>query len=624
MITPSWAPQSPVYRPRTLAALTLSLGFLPAALYAQSVVTQLDNVVVTPNRSPQAVGQAIGDVTVVHREELQRASGDSVAEILARQPGVQFTSNGGRQTATGVMLRGANTQHTLVLIDGIRLNSSVQDGATWSALDPAMIERIEILRGAASSLYGSDAIGGVVNIITRKGDGDRPLSAWADLGVGSHQTIKASTGLAGAQEGWDYAFAASMTDSEGHDATTSAVPWGNHNPDRDGYSQHSMTGTLGYRWARGQHLGLNFYNSYIDGDYDAGPATEMAHSLTRLQTYALTSTNEITDYWQSVLRVALGKEAHEDRVWSTRFSSLQRSYNWQNNFKIADGQNASIYVERIEERPAHDAGLETSRRDTNAIGLVYNGHFGRHSVQASLRNDNISNYGNEVTGAVGYDLALTDTWTVGVIGNTGFHAPTFSDLYYPGSENPDLQPELSRNIEAHVRFQKNGLTLSAVAYQNKIKDLLAWDNMTWRMENVDRATIRGATLTAAYEWDNTTLRASADFMRSRDDNTGATLLRRPRQYYSLSGEHRINDLRLGAEYQFQGKRDDMAVDPISFESFRITLGSYSVVNLTASYDFSPHASVQLRWNNVLDKNYATAYGYKTPGSNVFVNLSVRM
>jgi len=213
---------------------------------------------------------------------------------------------------------------------------------------------------------------------------------------------------------------------------------------------------------------------------------------------------------------------------------------------------------------------------------------------------------------------------VGVAGNTGFHAPTFSDLYFPGSENPDLQPEKSRNIEARVRYSKNGLNLGATVYQNKIRDLLNWDNATFRMENVSRATIRGVTLTGEYAWDATTLRASADFMRPRDDETGDRLLRRARQQYMVAAEHQIEAWRLGAEFQYTGDREDTAVNPDTFESYRTTLGGYSLVNLTAAYDLNPNASVQLRWNNVFDKDYANAYGYRTAGSTVFVNLSLRM
>lgn len=566
----------------------------------------------------------MGDITVVGRDQLQRAAGDSVAKILSRQPGIQITDTGGRQTPTGIMLRGANANHTLVLIDGMRINGSIQGGAHWNALDPAAIERIEILRGAASSLYGSDAIGGVVNIITHKGEQDRPLSGWADIGFGTDNTFKAATGFSGAEAGWDYSLSASMAESDGHSTTTPAVAFGSHHPDEDGYSQHTLAGSLGYRWAPGHHLGFSFYNSYIDGDYDAGAWGPPAHALTRQQAYSFTSTNAITAKWQSVVRLGLSKESYDDRAWDAKFSSLQRSYTWQNDFQLTDNHKLSAYIERLEERPVHSAGISVNRRDTNAVGAIYNGRFGRHSLQASLRNDNISAYGNEVTGALGYELALNDAWSAGVAANTGFHAPTFSDLYYPGSENPDLKPEKSRNIEAHLRYQKNGLTLDATLYQNKIRDLLAWDNATFRMENVDRATIRGATLTAEYDWSSTTLRASADFMRPRDDATGERLLRRARQQYMVSAEHRLDALRLGAEYQFVGNREDTAVDPTTFASYRTTLGGYSLVNLTAAYDLGPRASVQLRWNNVFDKHYAHAYGYRTAGSNIFVNLSLRM
>ncbi|MFA7670110.1 MAG: TonB-dependent receptor [Burkholderiaceae bacterium] len=596
----------------------------PLSAFSQNSIPKLDTVVVTASRTPQALHDVVGDISVIGREELQRAGGDSVANILARQPGVQITDAGGRQTPTGVMLRGANPNHTLVLIDGMRINGSIQGGVNWGAIDPAMIERIEILRGAASSLYGSDAIGGVINIITRKGETDRPLSGWADIGIGTHETFKAATGFSGSSQGWDYSLSASMAESGSYSTTTKAAAFGNHHPDDDGYSQHTLSGSLGYRWAPGQHLAASFYNSYIDGDYDSGEWTHPAYALTRQQAYSITSTNDITAKWQSVLRLGLSKESYDDRGWDTKFSSLQRSYSWQHNFQLSKDHKVSAYFERLEERPTHSAGMDVNRRDTNSAGAIYNGRFGRHSLQASVRNDNISGQGSEVTGGLGYDLALNDAWSVGVAGNTGFHAPTFSDLYYPGSENPDLKPEKSRNIEAHVRYDRNGLRMDATVYQNKIRDLLTWDNATFRMENVDRATIRGATLTAEYDWNDTTLRASADFMRPRDDSTGERLLRRATQQYMLAAEHRLQDLRLGAELRFIGKREDTAVDPVTFESYRTTMGGYSLLNLTAAYDFSPNASVQVRWNNVFDKDYAKAYGYRTAGSNVFVNLSLRM
>lgn len=181
---------SPIFTRRALVA---SLCIFPLAATAQtstSSVQKLDEIVVTASRTPEALRDVVGDVTVIDQQELQAAGKDSLAEILSRQPGVQFMSYGGPQTATSIFMRGTNSAHTLVLVDGVRMTDAISGGTQLPTIDPAVVERIEILRGAASSLYGSDAIGGVINIITKKGGQDRPLSAWANLGYGTYQTAK--------------------------------------------------------------------------------------------------------------------------------------------------------------------------------------------------------------------------------------------------------------------------------------------------------------------------------------------------------------------------------------------------------------------------------------------------
>lgn len=612
-------------------ALAVLSCFISAAATAQNATTvpQLDQVVVTASRTAQLEKNVLGDVTVIDKKTLEKAGQNSVAEILAKQPGMQFYNSGGPQTVTGVYLRGTNPSQTLVLIDGIRINSITSGSTNWGAIDPATIERIEIVRGAGSSLYGSDAIGGVINIITKKTGEDRPLSAWGNVGVGTYDTFKSSVGFSGAQNGWDYALSSSMAESSGFNASNRSSGAFTFNPDKDGYSQNSLTGSLGYRWAAGHHIGLTAYNGYIDGDFDAGLDSSRAHSITRQQAYTLTSTDDITDYWQSVLRFGFSKEHTDSRSAgdSFTFGSLQRSYSWQNNLKFSENQNVSVILERLEERPAGSSAYTVNRRDTNAAGLIYRGDFGAHHIQASARNDNISGYGNQATGGLGYDLDLNDQWRIGVAGNTGFRAPTFADLYSPNMwgfvGNPNLKPEKSRNIEARVRYETDATRLGATVYQNKIRDLInTYDcdaNFNCTTSNTERATIRGITLTGEHDFGNTTLRASADFMNPRDDNTGNQLIRRAKQVYLLGAEHRIDALTVGAEYQFTGKRYDDAAN-----TSQKLMGGYSLVNLTAAYDFSKNVGVQVRWNNLLNKDYTNAYGYNMPGSNVFVNLSVRM
>ncbi|WP_368647497.1 TonB-dependent receptor [Castellaniella ginsengisoli] len=629
--------------------LAAAYCLFPLAVTAQTTasdaaVPALQDIVVTPSRSAEPLTEAIGDVTVIGPKQLAEARGDSLLEILGRQPGVQFTTQGGPQTQSSLYLRGNNPQHTLVLIDGMRINNTVMGSTDYSTLDPAMVERIEILRGAASSLYGSNAIGGVVNIITKKGEQDRPLSIWANVGYGSYETAKSSLGLSGAAQGWDYSLSAGAAHSKGFDATRRRTANGKSNPnhfhDKDGYSSHSLAGTLGHTWADGHRLGLTAYNAQTRGDYDAGATPSEAYTFYRQQAYSLSSTDRITDWWESDLKFNFTKEGYDDRAFAAVTNLITRQYSWLNTFKPHPNHRLSVLLEHQEERAQSTNIYDRTQRNTNAAALIYKGRIDRLHTQASIRNDNYTDYGNQVTGSLGLDFDLTDAWQIGMAGNTGFRMPTFADLYYPFQDfgisgsfagNPNLKPEKSRNIEAHIRYQTADTQLSLTLYRNRVENLIngyVCDPLfNCTAENVAQATLRGLTLSGAHDFGNTTLRVSADLLDPRNDDPkpaagftpgeGSTLPYRARQVFHLGVEHRIQALKLGAEYQYTGNRYADAAN-------RTRLGGYSLVNLTAAYDFSKSLGVQVRWNNVLGKDYVLVDGYNTPGSNVFVNLSWRM
>lgn len=602
------------------------VGALPLLAAAQTApVAKLDQIVVTPSRIEQPLNNVMGDVTVIGQDTLQKAGQSSIAEILQRQPGVEITTNGGPQTVTGVYLRGTNPQQTRVMIDGMRINSSASGSVNWQALDPALIERIEIVRGAGSSLYGSDAIGGVINIITKKGQRERALSAWGNVGLGSYDTFKSSAGFSGATKGWDYSLATSYGTSDGFNATNPQAGSFTYNRDKNGYTQHGFSGALGYEWAQGQHLSLTALNSVMDGQFDGGPGIATPSTVARQQAYGLTSTNALTERWTSRLSASLSKEDIETRLYDSRYSTLQRQYSWQNDLTVAQGHTVSLLAERLEERIKHTTVHNEDKRNTNAFALIYRGDLERHHLQASLRNDNISGYGHKVTGGLGYDLDITSNWTVGMAANTGFRAPTFADLYTPYSwgfqGNPDLNPEKSRNVEGHIRYTDDTTELGLVVYQNRIRDMInpyvCDENFECTTSNTERARITGLTLTAMKQFGDTTLTASADFANPKDDNTGNQLVRRAKQNYKLTVEQRIDALKVGAEYQFAAHRYEDAAN-------KIRLGGYGLLNLTASYPITSSLEAQLRWNNVLDKDYTLSRGYNNPGSSVFLNLAWRM
>ncbi len=610
--------------------LALACCALPLAAAAQTVSSSahsasapLDPIVVTPARGLQLESDVVGDVSVLDRTTLDRAGQTSLAELLNTQPGIQIYGNGGPQTITGVFVRGASPAQTLVMIDGLPVNSTMDGGVSWNLLDPALIDRVEIVRGAASSLYGSNAMGGVINIITREPAADRPVSAWGNIGVGSNDTFRSSAGVSGAAGKWDYAFSSFMEHSDGFNATRPESGDYTYNPDRDGYDRHGVAGRLGYTWAAGQRLEFSLLNAYINGQYDDGPWAPDAHVASRQQAYAVTSRNRINAAWESVLRFGFTRNLTDSRdSWPVTYRDLQRSWNWQNNFTLGRHHTLSTVLERKEERLDHSAILDQTRRNTNAAGLIWRGDFDGLRAQASLRHDRISSYGGKTTGSLGLDYDLSPHWTVGASGSTGFRVPGFDMLYWPGFSNPDLRPEKSRNVEARLRYARDAFELQATVYQNTVRDLILNDSSG--PINVGRARIRGLTLTAAQDWGHTRVSASADFMDPRDQDTGERLVRRARQIWRLNVNHRIRDWDLGAEYQYVGKRFDNRYDDVTFATVRETLGAYHLVNLSAAWQISKTVGVQLRWNNVFNRDYVTTWGYNNPGANVFLNLSWRM
>lgn len=615
---------SPFFHPSLTFTVLASL--FSASAFAQIPVKELDQVVVTAARAPQLEQDVVGDITVINQNELAKAGQNSVAEILARQPGIEFYNSGGPQTVTSVSIRGANPNQTLVLLNGMRINSSISGGVNWNAIDPASIERIEIIRGAASSLYGSDAIGGVINIITQKDTTDQPTQFYGSVGGGSYKTIKSNVGLDGAANGFAYNLNVSYAKSKGFNATNKNNPFSYYD-DKDGYHSNAITGALSYEWANDQRIGVNAYNSYINGDFDAGEFSPEAFTQTRQQSYDVYSKNRLAANWLSTLTFGLSKEQSTTPVHSNKFSTLQRQYSWQNDVTLTDNQDISLIAERLEERITHSTAYTGTQRNTNSFAAIYRADFGPHNLQASVRNDNISSYGNRTTGGLAYDFALTPTWTIGAAANTGFKAPSFSDLYYPldwGFQgNPNLKPEKSRNIEAHLGYDDGTSQFKATVFQNKISDLIDGyvcnDFFECTAMNVNKATIRGVSLYGAHDFGDINLWTSADFFNPKDDSTGKQLTHRAKQNIKAGVQYQWQALDLGAEYQYTSKRFD---DPANTEARR--LGSYSLVNLTAGYAIHKNLDAHLRWNNIFDKSYQNTYGYNMPGSNVFLNFSWRM
>lgn len=605
--------------------LALTAALLPLCAVAQessSNVTTLDPIVVTASRVAEPLSNVVGDVTVISNEQLQRETSSSLTHVLARTPGIQVYDYGGPQTLSGVSIRGAKPEQSLVMVNGLRISNTIDGSVAWNTLNPAIFDHVEIVRGSASGLYGSSAMGGVINLVTTPTqDGPRDMKLTANLGGGSHGTFRTNASISGATEEFDYFLAGSYANSDGFNATNKDNIY-SYNKDKDGYEQANIIGSLGYRWAPGQHIVVTFLNAYSHTDYDAGEYYNNTYSVNHQQAYAITSTNQVTDWWKSMLRFGFTKyntQAYNDYSSVTRI--YQRQYSWQNDFTIAEGQTVSVVYEHTHDFLNSSNISAQKSRHTNAVAALYHGDFNRHHIQANLRHDNISGIDSATTGGINYSFDLTSSLAVGAGFNTGFQAPTFGQLYWPASwgGNPNLKPEKSRSMELNLRYHTDETNVGLTLFQTKYKDLIV-SKYPQPYLNIDKATIRGITLEASQRFGNTTITAGADFLNPKDKSKGSTygkvLPLRAKQVYRASVQHDFERISLGADYLFVGHRYN---DAANTKATR--LGGYGLVNLRADYAASKNFHIQASVNNVFNKKYSPAYGYNGQGTNFFLNLS---
>lgn len=601
--------------------------WLPWSIAAQTTpVHELAPIVVTASRTAQLQGNALGDVSVIDSATIERAGQSSVTDLLSREHGIQISDNGGAQTPTSIFIRGAESKHTLVLIDGIRINSAVQGAVNLNAIAPSQIERIEIVRGAGSSLYGAEAIGGVINIITKKGQTDKAIALWANMGLGGNDTVKSSAGISGAHQGFNYSLSGSIADSSGFDATNTRAGSFIENPDIDGYKSHDIAGRLGYAFNDEHRIDAFLLSGYIDGDYDEGGSPQLRdHAITKQQVLGLSSTHKPTRNWTSTLNLNESRESVESHTPNsftpyTYYQSTLRTYSWQNDIQLSDTQSITTLLEHARENIKNSIRLPVTRRNTNSVAFIYRYQNDKHNVQASVRNDHQSKTVKRTTGGVGYDYQLNEAWSIGTSANTGFKVPSFTDLYHPTyGGNANLKPETSTNVEARTayRYESGGVMLTA--YQNRIKNLLAYDS-NYQMANINKVRINGISLSADHQFEALKVWASADFTNPRNKVTNERLQRRAAQQYKLGADYAYQQLLVGAEYSWTSKRSDF--DNLHYGT--TTTGSYHLLNLTAEYPLTKSMTAQVRWNNVFNKDYELASGYNTPGSTIFINLAWHM
>jgi vitamin B12 transporter len=608
----------------TIASL-VALAFSPSAFAAETAI-QTDDVVVTASRVAQPRVSVIADVTVINREEIERAGQSTFIELLQTQPGVEIASNGGAGKTSSVFLRGTNATQVVVLIDGVRVSSATAGTTTFENLPLAQIERIEILRGPASSLYGQDAVGGVIQIFTKRGEG-KP-NFYAAVGYGTYNTKTAEAGVSGGINETQFSLNISSSDTDGFSTLKTNNPKFN---DNDGYNNLAVSGSLTQKLAEGHDIGIQFLSSEGHTQFDSrfNSTNFSDHADISQLSYGIVSHNQFTSNWLSTIRLSEGiddlNNFAEPGVGDTNYKTKQRQYSWQNDIGLPFGTLTLLY-DRLEQRVISTSNpYKKTDRDTDGFLVGYLANIGDHSLQTNLRTDHSSQFGTNTTGGIGYGYKINPDWRATASYGKAFRAPAFNDLYFAFSggfpfNNPNLKAEKSENIEASLRYENNQTNVSATVFRNNIDNFIALDS-SFLPINVN-AKITGISFAGSHQWDNWNLKSSADFQSPENDDTNKLLVRRANRHGSLNLSYIWNDWRFGSELIGSSLRYNDADN-------QLKLGGYAVLNLIANYKINSDWSLQGRLNNALDKDYAlaldgnpatTGFVYNTPGSNLFVSV----
>lgn len=604
------------FKALAMAAAGLLVPALPGA--AASGTVTLPPIIVTAGRVAQTAEETLASVTVITRRDIERRQTLSVPDLLRGVPGISLSNNGGPGKSTSVFLRGTNSDHVLVLIDGVKVGSATLGSTAFEHIPVEQIERIEVVRGPRSSLYGSEAIGGVIQIFTRKGGG--VLKPSFSLGAGSYHTYKGSATVSGGgAESW-FNVSLSGVDTRGFNACNgepNVAGCFTREPDQDGYRNLSGNLRAGHRFDSGAEVDLHWLRTEGDTEFDGAFENE---SETVQQILSAGLRLMPTDIWTLSLKAGRSRDESDnfkDDAFSSRFDTERDTLSWQNDLTPAPEHLLTLGVDYQDDRVSGSTSYTVAERDNVGLFGQYLGRFGMHELQASLRGDDNEQFGGQITGSLawGYDFGggLRITASYG----TAFKAPTFNELYFPGFGNPNLSPEESSSIEAGIGDTTAPGSWSVHLYQTDIDDLIAFDADIFAPANIDSARIRGleAILDARLgQWDLSGNLTLLDPINKGDGpNRGKRLPRRAKQSLRLDLDRSFGRYSLGATLLGVGRRyDDIANDR--------ELDGYITLDLRGEYRLAQAWRVQARIVNLFDEEYETAAFYNQPGRSFFVTL----
>ncbi|MFV0277305.1 MAG: TonB-dependent receptor domain-containing protein [Parahaliea sp.] len=614
--------QYPDTRPFLRRGACLALLLATPALAAER-----EEMVITATRTPVPVADSLASVSVLDRTDIATLQPLDLVDVFDRVPGLDIGRSGGPGATASLFIRGNASDHTLFLVDGQRIGSATLGSTSFQYLNPDQIERIEVVRGAHSSLYGSDAIGGVVQIFTRDGSGTP--GSYFSAGTGSNNTYRAALGTSGSSGAWRYGANLSHLETDGID---NLVDDRGFNGDDDGYRNQSFNASLGYTFDRGadialRYLALDTRNEYVNA---YGPG-ERPYSEGWMQNINLRARLPVTTNWLSTLSIGSitdDSDNYDDvtNANTGHFRTTRDQLFWQNDVTLAERHVLTLayeyYDDEVKANTLYQSrGRPVSSRDNQAwIGQLQL-RFSAVDVVLGLRSDDNEEFGREDTGSVSLGVKLGSRHELVAGWAQGFKAPSFNDLYWPAGSytagNPELVPEASDNRELGVRGHYDNWEWSLMAFDNQVENLIDWApgaDFVYRPYNVNDARIRGGEFISAATLGEWRVEASYTYVEARDDSTDRLLPNRSRSNAVLDVERPLGRWLLGLALKAQDKRYTNADNSSA-------LPGYATLGVRAQYELLRGLVARLRVDNLLDKNYQLNDGYQQDGVNFQLGLS---
>ena len=588
-------------------------------------------VVVTASRTAQPVTEALPHTTVVTQEDIVNSQAPDLRSLLRNQAGVEFSTNGGMGSNTSLFMRGANSNQVLIMIDGVRISAVSNGNAQLANILPDQIDHIEVVRGNVSALYGSDAIGGVVQIFTKNGAGQAP-AANAQVEYGSNNTRQGTVGYGGQVGDTSFNVTGSMFKTDGFSAINAAQWNGDNpksvargigpNPANNPYENKSVSGQIKHKFTQDWDAGVAAYysNSQLSYDNTFGKPTDDYRMDSKLYTLSAFANGKLLPDWTTHFKIAQSEDRSEgtkNGLFDSLFSTRTRQFNWQNEYALTPNHTLLFGTDWLQQELA-SSSYNAPVRNVFSVYGGYEGRIGKHQLQLNARNDHYSDFGDQGSFFAGYGYYVTNEVKLIANVSNAFRAPTFNELYFPFFGQPNLKPERAKSAEVGVQVDTVSAGLLRVtAFETRYNDLIVATLMPDGMflaQNVNKAKVQGVEASWRASLWGTDVGASVTIQNPVDETNDSQLLRRARRHASFDVGRNFGNWRFGGEWLVSSARLD---------SGSRTLGGYGIVNLNARYNIDKQWFVAARVENLFDKNYQLAYPYNTQGRAGFITLGWR-